>query len=457
MAKPIADQKLPVRAESLDPSARSSQLQGAGGMDLHDFIFVLRTRLGWILGCTLLGVVAAVFVTLSMTPVYKAKATLFIGVESSQDTAYARGQFALQRVPSYPQLINDPALINRVIRDLDLEQGFQEVKSSLSATNPTDTVQISVTATDSDAKRSAAVANKAALLLADSIGRLENGDPKKLSVNAELSVPAAPPQFATTPRKSVNLALGLVSGVSLGLLAALMVNKLDPRILRARDLERKLSLRVLGTVEPLPVNGARNKRQRAELGYRQLVSNLLMANDGHLPQRILVLSTRQDTVVDGEQLAQTLAALGKRAVIVQGDAAAAPMPIDETRTTGLAQVLAEGNTLDEALVRIDAVPMGYLPAGAAHETLRKFDVFSGLESVIGALEAEFDVVVSVASIGGAPLDAAVAALHSDCILMTCQERRTTYRQVNRALRELNAVRVGATGLVILKKPRFWQR
>ena len=426
-------------------------------MDLHDFIFVLRTRLGWIIGGILLGVAAAVFVTLSMTPVFTAKATLFIGVESSQDTAYARGQFALQRVASYPQLINDPALINQVIRELDLNQGFQEVKSNLSASNPTDTVLITVTATASDAKQSAAMANKAALLLADSIGRLENGDPKKLSVNAELSVPAAPPQFATAPRRSVNLALGFVSGLSVGLLVALVVNKLDPRILRARDLERKLSLRALGTVVPLSAVAARNKRQRAELGYRQLIANLLMANDGHLPQRILVLNTRENAVLDGEQLAQTLAALGKRAVIVQGDTAAEPMHLEERQTNGLAQVLAGGCTVQEALVRIDAVPMGYLPAGQAHETLRKFDVFSGLEAVISALEAEYDVVVSIASIGGAPLDAAVAALHSDCVLVTCQERRTTYGQINRTLRELNAVRVGATGMVILKKLRFWQR
>ncbi|MEG2424486.1 hypothetical protein, partial [Glutamicibacter sp.] len=101
---------------------------------------------------------------------------------------------------------------------------------------------------------------------------------------------------------------------------------------------------------------------------------------------------------------------------------------------------------------------GYLPAGPQPETLRRFDVFAGLDSLIASLEEDFDVVIFVASMEGQPVDATAVALHSDCVILTGRERRTTYRQVADALQELNAVRVGATGLVLVRKPsRFRHR
>lgn len=429
----------------------------ARNMDIRDFILVLRNRLWWIALMTVACVGASVVITMGMTPVYSAKSTLFVTVDSSQDTAYARGQFALQRVGSYPQLINDPKLINEVISTLNLDRTFQEVKSSLTATNPVDTVLISVTAKASSGKEAAAIANTAAPLLAEAISKLENSDPKKLMVKAELSVPASAPQFPIAPRKSVNLGLGLISGLSLGLLLALTINKLDPRILRARDVERQTSIPVLGTVPDLQTGGQRRKHDKGELGYRELISNLLMVNDGRLPHRILLLGDRRESVIDARKLATALAALGKRAVIVEGDEHAPAMVAGDTELPGLGQVLSGKATLAEATQHIDSVPMGYLSAGAKDDSLRNFDVYSRLEPVIGKLEAEYDVVIMTSALGASPIDATVVALHSDCVLVACRERKTTYRQIKRTVQELNAVRVGTTGLLIVEKRKLFRR
>lgn len=431
--------------------------EGTSGMDLREFVYVLRSRAWWVVLVTVLTVAASALITFTMTPVYTAKATLFVTVDSSQDTAYARSQFALQRVASYPQLINDPALVNKVIDTLKLERGFQEIRDSLTATNPADTVLISITATAPTAQEAADIANTAAPLLAEAIGKLENTNPRDLSVKAEQSVPAAPPPFPTAPRKAVNLGLGLVSGLSLGLLLALAVHKLDPRVRRAADAERQLGLRVLGTVEPVDPPGQRARRHGSELGYRQLVSNLLMANDGRMPNRILVVAERHAPGIDARQLAQTLAALGQRAVIVEGDGKAAAQLAERETQPGLGQVLDGTAALDTALVRIDSVPMGYLPAGPEQATLRRYDVFSNLDALVAELEREFDVVIVLTGLDAVPVDATAAALHSDCVLLTCRERHTTHRQIRRTVDELNAVRVGATGLVILKKRRSLSR
>lgn len=430
---------------------------GGGGMDLREFLVVLRSGAWWIVLMTVLGVAASAAITFAMTPVYTAKATLFVTVNSSQDSAYARGQFALQRVASYPQLINDPQLVNEVITKLDLDRDFQDVKASLTATNPKDTVLISISATAPEAQEAADIANTAAPLLAGAISKLENTNPKELTVKAEQSVPAATPPFATSPRKGVNLALGLVAGLSLGLLLALLLYRLDPRIRRASDVERKLRMRVLGTVDAAALPGQKARRAGRELGYRQLVSNLLMANDGRMPQRILLVGERHESAIDARQLAQTLAALGKRAVIVEGDGKGKALNAGQDGQPGLGQVLAGSATLDDALVRIDSVPMGYLPTGPEEAALRRYDVFSGFDALVASLEADFDVVIVLSCLDAAPVDATAAALHSDCVLVICRENSTTYRQITRTVGELSAVRVGATGLVILKRPRLFER
>lgn len=442
--------------EVREPGWGNSVKERGQGMDLRDFLFVLKNRIWWIVAVTIVGVMISAAVTLGMTPVYSAKSTLFVTVQSSEDTAYARGQFALQRVGSYPQLINDPKIINTVISKLDLGRDFQDVKASLTASNPVDTVLITITATASTAKEAADMANTAAPLLAESISKLENTDSDKLLVKTELSVPASPPPFAIAPRKAVNLGLGLVSGLSLGLLVAMLVSKLDPRILRARDAERELGLPVLGTVPSRQDGKQRGKRSKNELGYRQLISNLLMANDGHLPHRILVMGEQARTELDGRQLAQCLAAMGKRAVILEGDAQSAPAIENEAGALGMSKVLGGSVILDDALRQIEAVPMGYIPAGESDLSLRPYDVYSRLEPLIGRLEAEFDVVIMMTALDSVPVDAVAMALHSDCVLITCRERRTTYRRIRRAVEELSAVRVGATGLVILKKPRLFR-
>ncbi|GAA5227766.1 Wzz/FepE/Etk N-terminal domain-containing protein [Paeniglutamicibacter antarcticus] len=417
-------------------------------MDLREYLNLLRDRKIWIIVATILGVATSAWITLNMTPVYRAEATLFITVQSSQDTAYARSQYAMQRVGSYPRLISDPKILDEVIQKLDLDIGFQELTSSLKASNPADTVLVVVSASASTAKEAADIANTAAPLLADQISGLENSEPKKLLVSAELSVPAIEPIDPISPRKTVNLALGFIAGLSWGLILALVVDKIDPRVLRARDAERQTKLRVLGTV-----HGKNDKRRNAKRGngYRQLVSNLLLANDGHLPQRILVLSEKE-TTIDPTELAGTFAAIGKKAVVIEGDKHLEGLDQEAIIGPGLSQVLDGQATLQEAVRDMNHVPMGYLPVGASDTGLRRYDVFRKLEPLIAELEVGYDVVVILTTMETDPVDGAAVAMHCDCVLLTCRERRTTFHHLRRIVDDLSAVRVGATGLVILHKP-----
>ncbi|MHC6176415.1 Wzz/FepE/Etk N-terminal domain-containing protein [Glutamicibacter sp. X7] len=428
---------------------RPPQSQEAMGMDIKDYLRVLRTRKWWILFAIVLGVAASVGITLSMTPSYVAKATIFINVQSAGDSAFARGQYALQRADSYPQLIGDPTLLAAVARRVDADVSVNELRRALSATNPEDTVLIVITASAPQAQQAADLANAAAPLLAARIGELENSDPKSLLVTAEISVPASAPDDPVSPRKTVNLALGLVSGLSLGLVLALFVDKVDPRILRPADAERVTGLPVLGIVRG---SDDRRERGRRDNGYRQLLSGLLLANDGDLPQRLLVLSDPKAPTVDAVELGQTLASMGRKAVVIQSREGAIE-PGEVAEHPGLCQVLAGQATLTEALIEMIHVPMGYLAAGEPAAGLRRYDVFRRISPLIEELERSYDVVVILAAMGAQPIDGAVVAAHCDGVLLTTRQKKSTARSLRRTLEDLAAVRSGATGLVMLRHPR----
>lgn len=422
-----------------------SRLSGKQPMELSDYLRVLRTRWAWIALAIILGLAGSLLATSMMTPKYSAKAVLFIQAQSANDTSYARSQFALQRVGSYPQLINDPLLIEKVRGELDTDMDFEAIKESLSATNPADTVLLAVTGQASEPRVAANLANVSARVLAKNIEALENTNPEELVVTATLSVRATMPADPISPRKTLNAAVGLVFGLSFGLLLAMFIDRVDPRILRAKDTERIIKLPVIGEV--LDSQQHHKGGPRKLNGYRQLLSNILLSNDGHLPRRILVLNSNSGTHFDAEQLGIALASMGKKAIVVYGDAQQQQLvPGSEP---GVSEVLTGMTSLDVAVQQREHIPMGILPAGTTTQMLRKFDASRLLESLICELEASYDVVIVMTTSEAEPVDGAAAALHCDCVLVTAKTKQTTYKKLRQIVDDLSAVRVGATGLVII--------
>lgn len=423
-----------------------SRLSGKQPMELSDYLRVLRTRWAWIALAIILGLAGSLLATSMMTPKYSAKAVLFIQAQSANDISYARSQFALQRVGSYPQLINDPLLIEKVRGELDTDMDFEAVKESLSATNPADTVLLAVTGQASEPRLAANLANVSARLLAENIEALENTNPKELVVTAKLSVRATMPAEPISPRKTLNAAVGLVFGLSFGLLLAMFIDRVDPRILRAKDTERIIKLPVIGEV--LDSQQHHKGGPRKLNGYRQLLSNILLSNDGHLPRRILVLNSNSGPHFDAEQLGIALASMGKKAIVVYGDAQQQQQLVPGSEP-GVSEVLTGMTSLDVAVQQREHIPMGVLPAGGTTQMLRKIDASRLLESLICELEATYDVVIVMTTSDAEPVDGAAAALHCDCVLVTAKTKQTTYKKLKQIVDDLSAVRVGATGLVII--------
>ena len=163
------------------------------------------------------------------------------------------------------------------------------------------------------------------------------------SSNIRVMERAQAPTTPFRPNTRLNLLLGLVLGLALGLAAALVLDHLDNTIGSSAELEKILSLPVLGVI---PRHGtgstplARVRRRAPEAddasidliahrdgragvseAYRGLRTSILLSNPGQPPRLIVLTSALPE---DGKtatalNLAVVLAQLGRRVMLVDTD------------------------------------------------------------------------------------------------------------------------------------------
>src|SRR6187551_1145790 len=94
-------------------------------------------------------VLAAAALGAALPRSYEASATLFLQVDSPESSLLERSQFAQARVKSYPDLVTSPQVLEATVDDLELGITPQQLATRLSASNPRDTVLLTVTASGS--------------------------------------------------------------------------------------------------------------------------------------------------------------------------------------------------------------------------------------------------------------------------------------------------------------------
>ena len=91
-------------------------------MDLQDYIKILRARWVSILVLTFLGVAGALALSLLATPMYQARAQVFVSVRTGGTTndLLQGSNFTQKQVSSYTDLVTSPRVLTPVIEHLNL-------------------------------------------------------------------------------------------------------------------------------------------------------------------------------------------------------------------------------------------------------------------------------------------------------------------------------------------------
>lgn len=431
-------------------------------MELTAYLAAFKRQ--WIIITALLAVcVAAAFaVTQALPKTYEADAVLFVKVNSSADSLFEQSQFGTQRVKSYPDLIYSPEILNTVSDELGLGLTPGQLGSKIKAVNPVDTVYVQIIAQGSTPQQAAGTANLVAKKLGEQIRVLETKEGERQStVDPRVTVPAVDPGSAIFPNNTVNLALGALIGLSLGLIGAIALDKRDTRLRTEQDVRDAAGLPVLGNVQ-------RQTTQAAHAGptdsneFRDLYTNMLLQTQSQLPRILLFVRTSAD--LQSQQFrrryAQFLTDTGRRVCVLDSDSRPGPTFPEAQQSIGFLDILAERNTPCEATHQVGQGSLTSVPLGGEETTLTQSDISRRAGTAIKELADGYDVLMTETHYESSPLNTAAIGPVSGAAVLLCGYGKTTSAELHRAALEAQVHGAHVIGVVVLDSPktrRRWSR
>ncbi|MFG2497181.1 polysaccharide biosynthesis tyrosine autokinase [Streptomyces sp. NPDC048441] len=428
-------------------------------MDLRDYVQVLRRRWRFITLCVLFGLCVAGLVTLLMPRTYTARAQLFVATsDKDSSNAYQGALFTQQRVKSYTQIVNSPALLGQVVSDLGLHMTPEALSQHISATAPLDSVLVDIRVSDRSPKQAQKIADATAVQFTKFVAGIEQpsaaGTPLvKVSVVGPSQLPTSP----TSPHVWLNLAIGLLGGLVVGVAGAGVRESLDTTMQTESDVSRYTGLATLGVI---PVEQSRGRPpvlpgtgpSGSTEAVAQLRTNLQFGSGGQLPRSIVMTSAERDegkaaTAID---LMMSLGRAGQRVVLVEADFRKLSLAtrLGLAEGAGLSSVLTGQATLADCLQDFESPLTRILPGGPTVANPSELLASPEMTHVLRALEADADVVL----LNGPPLlpftDSAVLAAEAGGALLVVRAGRTPRGAVQRGLDKLTAVGATVLGVVL---------
>ncbi|MBN8615198.1 MAG: polysaccharide biosynthesis tyrosine autokinase [Deltaproteobacteria bacterium] len=279
------------------------------------------------------------------------------------------------------------------------------------------------------------------------------------------------PRSSVAPRVTLNLSAGILAGLLLGIVVALLAERSDRRIRNLEDIEA-LGLAVLGLVPRIgaaTATGPRRRRQTAQASankdliahhqpmsgvaenLRTIRTNLsFMGADGGLRAFVITsASPREGKSTVAINLAITLAQSGKRILLVDTDLRRPRVhrAFGLTARRGVTTALVgEAKAMDVVLTTevpgLDIVACGPIPPNPSE--LLHTDAF---RHFVEAVRDKYDHVMFDSPPLGAVTDAAILAAQLDGVIVVVKSQSTTREALRVTARQLNDVGARVLGAV----------
>jgi len=437
---------------------------------IAQYFRVLRRQWFVVLLLAALSVGGAAAYTARQIPAYSATTQLFVSVHSAEAadiSQMSQGSTLIQqRVKTYAAVVTSPKVLDIVRQQLRLFTTSQALAGQITVDSPLDTVLLNISVTDSDPTRAADIANAIAGQFPTFIAQLETRPGAQSPVTVTATRMATVPNRPISPRVPLNIALGLLVGLGLGIGAAVLRDQLNTSITGIADVEKLTGAIPLGVV---PYDSATTKQPlvdgdqhgaRAE-SFRTLRTNLQFANVDHPPRVIVVTSPlpSEGKSTTACNVALTLALGGARVVLVDGDLRkpAVGKYLGISSAAGLTSVLANQHELRDVVVNYGRNTLAVLPSGPTPPNPSELLGSQQMADLLGTLANHYDIVV----IDAPPLlpvtDAAVLAAIADGAVLVLRHGRTRREEAQRAIQALNAVNAKLLGTVLNFAPKRSRR
>jgi capsular exopolysaccharide synthesis family protein len=269
----------------------------------------------------------------------------------------------------------------------------------------------------------------------------------------EVLDPAEPGLRPVRPNKVVNIALGIIVGLAVGIGLAFFIEYLDTSVKTIDDVERALQAPVLGVI-PQNVGSLLDEgpdSPHAE-AYRVLRTNIMFSQKDPKLNTITVVSGgagegKSTTIFN---LATIFAQNGQRVLIVDSDLRRPSIHkiLKVSNSIGLTNYLLKQNTLEEVIQTTSISTMDFLPSGKMPSSSMGVLSSAQMKDLIRELKRRYDWVFFDSPPIMGVSDASILSSEVDMVLQVIQYRRYPQPMTIRAKQMIEKVGGNLLGIVL---------
>lgn len=267
-------------------------------------------------------------------------------------------------------------------------------------------------------------------------------------------IDSAEPSFrAVRPKKMVNIALGVIFGLAVGIGLAFFIEYLDTSVKTIDDVERALQAPVLGVI-PQNVGNLMDEgpdSPHAE-AYRVLRTNILFSQKEQKLNTITIVSAgagegKSTTIFN---LATVFAQQGQRVLVVDSDLRRPSIHklFKVSNAIGLTNYLMKQHTLEEVIQTTSVPTLDFLPSGKLPSSSMGILNSSQMKELIQELRRRYDWVFFDSPPIMGVSDASILASEVDMVLQVIQYRRYPQPMTIRAKQMIEKVGGNLLGIVL---------
>lgn len=442
-------------------------------MELRDYLRIFSAHWVGIVLLTILGVAVAFGYSSLQPRVYTASTSGYVSASktgSDTGSSLIGNQLAQEKVTSYVDIGGWRSVAQSALDELGLTASPEQLVARVNVSNPLNTVIIRVSANGSTPEEARDLAEAWLRGMASEIDNIEgDGTPGSAAITLIPGEAAALPTAPSSPNTQLNLALGGLAGLALGIAYALTRNVLDRRVRNPRDIEQETGVSVVGALPLdkqladartlLTFDGPGHTQNSVAVteALRELRTNLQFMDVDNPPKVIIVTSPLPG---DGKSttaanLAVGLAAAGEPVVLIDADLRRPVIAdiFDLPVGAGLTDVLAgRVEFLDVAHTPDPAGSLVVLTAGRIPPNPSEVLGSKRMRELLTQLSSTATIIVD--SPPTIPVtDAAVLSTAADGVLLVVSAGKTTYDMMHKALENIAKTNGRVLGVVLNKVPR----
>lgn len=221
-------------------------------ISLQELFKTVRKRLSLIalitaIAITISGVVSFVF----LTPIYQASTQILVNQTKDESVGQINAQDIqtnLQLINTYSGIIKSPAILSKVIEELNLDTTPAALDSNITVNSVQNSQILKIDVQNPDPAQAVSIANTMASVFQEEIVTLMNVDNVNILAPAEMAEKPSP----VKPNPKLNMAIAAVVGLMLGVGVAFLLEYLDTTMKTEQDIEDILGLPILGLISPIP-------------------------------------------------------------------------------------------------------------------------------------------------------------------------------------------------------------